>query len=96
MKLRMGMVVDPIRSTMTPKNGTESPITIRRAITRLRKTIRFHPKAAKFHKFFEVTLTQWNVENILKQLAWWVYQNWEGCDEMNKEKNFHSHFYLEK
>ena len=52
MKLRMGMVVDPIRSTMTPKNGTESPITIRRAITRLRKTIRFHPKAAKCHKYF--------------------------------------------
>ena len=50
MKLRMGMVVDPIRSTMTPKNGTESPITRRRAITRLRKRMRFHPKAAKFHK----------------------------------------------
>ena len=48
--------------------------------------MRFHPKAAKFYKKqIEVTLTQWNVENILKQLAWWVHQNWEGCDEMDKE-----------
>ena len=47
MKLRQVMVVEPMRSTMTPKKGTERAITKKREIMKLRKATRFHPKAGK-------------------------------------------------
>ena len=57
MKLRQVMLVDPMRSTITPKNGTERPMRRSKAITRERKRIRFHPKSAelfvsKYYKCF--------------------------------------------
>ena len=45
MKLRQVMVVDPMRSTMTPKKGTERAMARKSVIMKLLKATRFQPKA---------------------------------------------------